>query len=469
MESLDVPLAPESTFARMRKDYSQSRLQLEPSQRPTWGRSSRGSWMRSVGSLLLVMFAPAMVISATVTLSAFQGSLYEFLKAILQDGFIPVVRSNWPRFSLKATGVFALWVVFQGILFRFLPGPTHDGQRSPAGHLLSYRTNGLNAWFVTHAVAAALCYFGVLDAAFIPKNWGGLVLAMNAAGLLLSVLAFIKAHLSPTHADDRKFSGSIFYDFYMGIEHNPRLWGDFDLKLFTNGRPGIIAWTLIDLSNIAYQYEIHGRIDPNIILVTILHAIYVLDFFINESWYLRTIDIAHDHFGFYLAWGSFVWLPSMYSIQTQYLGLYPTATSTIHQVAVFSVGLAGYIIFRSVNSQKDRVRRFHGRCSIWGKPAKVVVASYKTSDGHSHQSLLICSGWWGWSRHANYFGDLLLSSAMCALVGSSKCLVWFYAVFMAILLVHRCIRDEARCSAKYGPAWEEYCKIVPWRILPGVW
>ncbi|KAG7063692.1 hypothetical protein JMJ76_0006152, partial [Colletotrichum scovillei] len=310
--------------------------------------------MRSVGSLLLVMFAPTLVISTTVAISAFQGSLSDFLKAALQDGLISVVWSNWPCFSLKSTGVFALWVLFQGILFRYLPGQIHDGQRSPAGHLLTYRTNGLNAWFVTHAFAAALCYFGILDPAFIPKNWGGLVLTMNAAGLLLSVLAFIKAHLRPTHADDRKFSGSIFYDFYMGIEHNPRLWGDFDLKLFTNGRPGIIAWTLIDLSNIAYQYEIHGRIDPNIVLVTILHAVYVLDFFVNESWYLRTIDIAHDHFGFYLAWGSFVWLPSMYTIQTQFLGLYPTRTSTFHQVAIFSVGVAGYIIFRAVNSQKDR-------------------------------------------------------------------------------------------------------------------
>lgn len=30
------------------------------------------------------------------------------------------------------------------------------------------------------------------------------------------------------------------------------------------------------------------------ILVIALHAIYVLDFFANEDWYLRTIDIAHD-------------------------------------------------------------------------------------------------------------------------------------------------------------------------------
>lgn len=31
----------------------------------------------------------------------------------------------------------------------------------------------------------------------------------------------------------------------MGIELNPRLGDDFDLKLFSNGRPGIVAWTLM--------------------------------------------------------------------------------------------------------------------------------------------------------------------------------------------------------------------------------
>lgn len=40
-------------------------------------------------------------------------------------------------------------------------------------------------------------------------------------------------------------SASWLYDFYMGIELNPRLGDNFDLKLFTNGRPGMIIWTLV--------------------------------------------------------------------------------------------------------------------------------------------------------------------------------------------------------------------------------
>lgn len=224
-----------------------------------------------------------------------------------------------------------------------------------------------------------------------------------------------------------------------------------------------------DISTIAYQYQEYGRISPSLVLVTILQFIYVLDFFVNESWYLRTIDIAHDHYGFYLAWGCFCFLPTTYTLQAQYLGLYPSYPSTLYLTAVFLTGIAGYALFRSVNDQKDRVRRSNGNCLIWGKPAQYIRAPYKTSDGAMHESILLCSGWWGWSRHANYVGDLLLSWAMCALCGTSNIVVWFYAAFMAVLLVHRCIRDERRGSAKYGVFWDEYCKRVPWRFVPGIW
>ena len=39
--------------------------------------------------------------------------------------------------------------------------------------------------------------------------------------------------------------GSMIYDFYMGIELNPRIGKQWDLKLFHIGRVGIVAWTLM--------------------------------------------------------------------------------------------------------------------------------------------------------------------------------------------------------------------------------
>lgn len=170
-----------------------------------------------------------------------------------------------------------------------------------------------------------------------------------------------------------KFTGNIFYNYMMGIEFNPRVGKWFDFKLFFNGRPGIVAWTLINLSYMAKQEELYGQVSNSMLLVNVLQvsrcpntnvnktqrcrffilcdkrrilpsslsgrgsllgvdpeahtrgppmwpgsffqAIYVLDFFWNEAWYLKTIDICHDHFGWYLGWGDCVWLPYLYTLQ----------------------------------------------------------------------------------------------------------------------------------------------------------
>lgn len=208
-----------------------------------------------------------------------------------------------------------------------------------------------------------------------------------------------------------KFTGNFFYNYMMGIEFNPRIGKWFDFKLFFNGRPGIVAWTLINLSFAAKQQELHGQVTNSMVLVNVLQvrptvtragaltpgprqprsrspsqgvagafllttcgpprpllgsdpaagtppdprhgrkcgksrqchrgvlcghpghllrrqggggqrapvlqAIYVLDFFWNETWYLKTIDICHDHFGWYLGWGDCVWLPYLYTLQVR--------------------------------------------------------------------------------------------------------------------------------------------------------
>jgi len=237
------------------------------------------------------------------------------------------------------------------------------------------------------------------------------------------------------------------------------------------GSLGFQKWLTLnsDLSFIAYQYQLHGYVTNSILVSTALQFIYVVDFFINEDWYLRTIDICHDHFGFYLAWGSIVWLPSMYTLQTQYLARNPVVLPTISAASILLTGIGGYVLFRSVNHQKDLVRRTKADCKIWGAPAQVVRAKYQTSDGLEHESLLLCSGWWGMARHVNYLGDLILSYSMCAACGFENLLPWTYAIFMTILLLHRSLRDEERCSKKYGKYWEGYCQKVRWVLIPGIY
>lgn len=80
---------------------------------------------------------------------------------------------------------------------------------------------------------------------------------------------------------------------------------------------------------------------------------------------------------------------------------------------------------------------------------------------------LLISGWWGASRHINYLGDWLMSIAWCLPCGYATPIPYFYAIYFAVLLLHRQLRDDDKCRKKYGKDWERYCEIVKWRIIPG--
>ena len=206
------------------------------------------------------------------------------------------------------------------------------------------------------------------------------------------------------------------------------------------------------------------------LIVLLLHTIYVVDFFWNEDWYLRTIDIAHDRFGFMLGWGSVTFLPSFYTLQVQYLARFHTRLDPLQDAAILALGLTGYAIFRSANWQRDYVRQHDGRdVTLWGTPAQVIRCTYRTEDGAAHHSLLLASGWWGVCRHTNYLADLMQAAAMCATCGATHLLPWSYFCFMMVLLNHRILRDEEKCLNKYGAKWVEYCKKVPYRLIPGVY
>ena len=43
---------------------------------------------------------------------------------------------------------------------------------------------------------------------------------------------------------------------------------------------------------------------------------------------------------------------------------------------------------------------------------------------------------------------------------------YLYFVFLAGLLTDRANRDDLRCEKKYGSAWQEYRRLVPYKIIP---
>ena len=265
-----------------------------------WGRKTEATWLTSFLSLTLVLICPVCLFLNCVALKDFNSTFIPTLQTLYQLGPIQFFNTHGPHFTTRAAVGYTAWLLFQGALYTLLPGPLCTGQRTPAGNLLKYRTNGLLAWTITHALFLSLGALGWVDLAIIANNWDGLLVAATIYGILLSAFCVLKAHIAPSHPSDRKFSGSLIFDFFVGIELNPRFGELWDFKFFHNGRPGIIAWTMISISFTAKQYQELGRVSGSMWVVDVLYMLYVVDFFVNEDWYLRTIDMAHDHFGYYL-------------------------------------------------------------------------------------------------------------------------------------------------------------------------
>merc|ERR1711916_138444 len=112
----------------------------------------------------------------------------------------------------------------------------------------------------------------------------------------------------------------------------------------------------LDFAMIVYQND-QGNLSPALVLTTLFHYIYVLDSLYFEPLILTTMDITTDGFGFMLAFGDLVWVPSIYTIQARYLVDYPIELSNLAIVLLLALNLGGYYIFRSANKQKDTFRK----------------------------------------------------------------------------------------------------------------
>lgn len=173
----------------------------------TWGRASKAGLTTSIGAVFMVVSAPLWVHLNWIALEYFDASLTTTLRALMSKGPITFVQEYSPQPSYQAALGYTAWLALQSLLYSYLPGPKCLGQRTPGGHQLSYTTNGLTAWYITHIAFLAGALLGLLDPASIAKHWQGLLVAANAYGFALAVLAPLKGYWCPTYREDCKISG----------------------------------------------------------------------------------------------------------------------------------------------------------------------------------------------------------------------------------------------------------------------
>ncbi|KAG0746996.1 hypothetical protein G6F57_000432 [Rhizopus arrhizus] len=370
-------------------------------------------------------------------------------------------------FSLQDLLIYCGFVGMLALFYFILPGDNIPGTLLRDGTRLKYKMNGFSSFHTTLFVAL---YFlkstGLKPLEYVYDHYIGLAFASIIFSYIISFFVYFNSFGRNKLLALGGNSGNWLYDFMIGRELNPRI-GSFDIKFFTELRPGLIGWLVINYCLAAKQYMDLGYITNSMILVQFFQSWYVIDSLWNEEAVLTTMDITTDGFGFMLAFGLYTWVPFTYTLQARYLVDFPRTISWFEFTAILFLNFLGYYIFRGANSQKNEFRANPNSPSSQSKynKSKKKLKYIKTETG----SKLIISGWWGMSRHINYLGDWLMALSWSLPCGFGSIIPYFYPVYFAILLLHRERRDDHKCRTKYGKDWEKYCKTVKYRIIPGIY
>jgi protein-S-isoprenylcysteine O-methyltransferase Ste14 len=322
------------------------------------------------------------------------------------------------------------------------------------GAPLRYRLNGLRVLIVVVALWALACWRGLLSwDLFYQERWS------MAAGACVVGLVFTFAIVLPAP----RVKASLLADLYLGRLANPR-WGGgrVDAKMYLY-LVGAILLELNVLSFTARHLQLHAADpSPGVLLYAGLFTFFVVEYLNFERVHLYTYDLFAERVGFKLGWGCLVFYPFFYPV-----GLWAVAElPNPHTPLPLLVGcgllfFSGWALSRGANLQKFLFKTAP-HAKLFGVIAPAMVA------GGGKQ--LLCSGFWGLARHINYLGEILMALGLALALGYPTALgPWLYPLYYVVLLFPRERDDDRRCAEKYGALWQEYCRRVPRRIVPGLY
>lgn len=380
----------------------------------------------------------------------------------------------WFEFPVESTFLFLAVLFILPLALYFVPAPMHYGPVTEGGMKPSYPENGM-----THISVMTLCLFlgdgyGWWSAEIVANLLETTIIPLNIIAFGICFILLFTGYACGKPPDNGTSNKGIIHDFYAGMWLHPRLL-EVDLKLFINSRFSMTLWFLHCISTLVVVYR-NPVVDWGVVGCALSQLLYLSSFFSQEPHYVHTIDIIEDRAGFYETWGCIVWVPAVYTLHTRIGLIYGSNLNFTSSLVIFVVGVTALTCNVWANEERRQFRKSpEKKLFLSSRVGTHIDATYYTLDECGEMvtrvNKLLTSGWWGWVRHPQYIFDIIQSFTWGILAGgfTSNPLALFYPIYISILLSHRCIRDERRCTKKYGEYYQEYCRIVPMRMIPYVW
>lgn len=175
--------------------------------------------------------------------------------------------------TLRAWKIYWVFFVFEGLCYILLPGVTvmgrplpHDGNKQ-----LTYYCSALWSWYFNIVLSAVLHFTGIFKLYTVIDEFGPLMSVAILSGFLVSVIAYFSAL---ARGAQHRMTGYPIYDFFMGAELNPRMFGILDFKMFFEVRLPWYILFFISLGTAARQYENYGYVSGEVGFLVMAHFLY---------------------------------------------------------------------------------------------------------------------------------------------------------------------------------------------------
>ncbi|KAF7719273.1 Ergosterol biosynthesis ERG4/ERG24 family protein [Penicillium ucsense] len=375
--------------------------------------------------------------------------------------------------SLKAWTIYWVFFIFEGACYVLLPGVTVSGRPLPhaGGKQLPYYCSGVWSFYTSIAMALFLHFTGLFKLYTIIDEFGPLLSVAILSGYLVSFAAYFSALY---RGAQHRMTGSPIYDFFMGAELNPRMFGILDFKMFFEVR---LPWYILlglSMGAAARQYENYGYVSGEVMFLVMAHFLYANACSKGEECIVSTWDMYYEKWGFMLIFWNLAGVPLSYCHCTIYLANHDPSEyhwNRFFLAFLYIAYLFVYWVWDTTNSQKNRFRQQERGTMVNRKSFPQLpwqtVENPKTLTAADGSKILI-DGWYGKARKIHYTCDLYFALNWGLITGFSSPFPWFYPVFFACMISHRALRDIQRCRIKYGETWTEYEKRVPYLFVPYV-
>jgi protein-S-isoprenylcysteine O-methyltransferase Ste14 len=341
------------------------------------------------------------------------------------------------------------------ILNASLPGRWVSGYITRPGSIekMRYHLNGILVFFVMVALWVLLGITDTVSYDYLYHcRWHSL------AGACMLGIIFTLILVLPQKPVRKSFAADLFFG---RIENLQLLKGRVDIKMWLY-LAGATMLELNVLSFTAYHLITYGDASSGgIILCAVLLTYFLVEYLIFEEVHLYTYDLFAERIGFKLGWGCIVFYPFFYPIGLWSTVALPDPRTPGWLLVLYAViFFSGWVLARGANLQKYFFKQDPARSFLGIEPLAI-------RDGDNR---LLVNGFWGISRHVNYLGEILMATGIILCTGYPGIIwPWLYPLYYILLLFTRQSDDDRRCSRKYGELWNEYKKIVPWRIIPHIW